>query len=433
MIEFSPTVKQDEFFEAFDDSSLLEIGYGGAAGGGKSYILWALMIIKCVEHPGIRVGLARNTLADIKTNTITSFFEVYKNLGLPEEFYNYNSQAGKITFGNGSMIQFYELRYLPNDPDYVRISGALLTFGCIEEAQGCDQKGKLMFQSRLGRYMNKETGITPKLLMTFNPGMNFLYQDFYLPWVNDDMPNFRKFISAKLSDNKYIGDHYRRNLELTMDEVSKSRLLEGEWDFDSDKTRLLLYNDVLDLYDYPSAYAPHGDYYISADIAFTGDKSIILLWRGLDIIKVIHYTGEEPEKAIIALRDEYKVNPRNIVYDSDGVGKYLKGKLRYSYDFINNGKPLNGGNFDHIKSQVYFKLADNVKNGLIKVMDETLKEDLIQEVYEIKSQPLETIEGKLKVIRKKDVMKALGRSPDISDAMAYRMVFEIKKKVARPF
>lgn len=436
-ILFKPTIKQHQFYEAFRNNQYLEIGFGGAVSGGKSFIAWAIMILESMKHPGIRIGLARNTLADIKTNTMSSFYEVYRSLGLPESFYNYNSQAGKITFANGSVIQFYELRYLPTDPDYVRISGALLTFAVIEEAQGVSEKGKAMLQSRVGRWMNDETGIGPKLLMTFNPGINFLYQDFYLPWKNNEMPDYRKFVPAKLSDNKYQAEGYRRNLELTLNEIDKSRLLDGEWDFDGDKTRLLLYEEVLDLYNFPKTYKPKGDYYITADIAYTSDKAIIMLWKGLDIIKIIHHnpqTDGEIEDVIIKLRDEYNVNPKFIAYDSDGVGQHLKNKLKQSIPIVNNARPLNNENYDHLKSQLYFKLGEVIKEGGIKVLDNTLKSDLIQEVYEIKSQPLETLDGKLKIIRKKDVVAAIGRSPDLSDAMAYRCIFEIKAKpVSRPF
>jgi hypothetical protein len=158
-----------------------------------------------------------------------------------------------------------------------------------------------------------------------------------------------------------------------------------------------------------------------------------LLWKGLDVIEVNHYKGDEPEQEILRLRDKYNVSPRNIVYDADGVGKYLKAKLRGAYDFINNGVPINKENYDNIKSQVYFKLAEVISEGSMKILDLNLKDDLIQEVYEIRSQPLETIDGKLKLIKKKEVSATIGRSPDISDALAYRMVFEIKGMFRRPF
>lgn len=427
---FKPSSKQWEFITDFDNPELREILYGGSAGGGKSYVLWSLILIKIHQYEGIKIGLARNTLADIKRNTIATFWEVVNDWGVDKKTFKYNPIDGKIKFNNGSEIIFYELRYLPSDPNYDRFGGALLTFGCIEEAAGVELKGKNVFKSRLGRWKNEEFGINGKLLMTCNPGINFLYNDFYQPWKRGELEPFRKYIPAKLSDNPFLGEDYRKNLE-SLDLASRARLLEGEWDFDGDKSRLLNYEEVLRLYD--TRNQPEGDYYISADIAFSSDRCILILWKGLEVVKIINYQGDEPDKEIIRLSNDHNVAPRNIVFDADGVGGYLKGKLRQAYDFKNNGKPLNDENYDHIKSQVYFKLAEKIKNEEVKIWDNTLREELIQEVYEIKSQPLETIDGKMKLIRKKDVVSAIGRSPDISDALAYRMVFEIKKRFVRPF
>lgn len=424
--------KQGEFIKAFKNPKYTEILYGGAAGGGKSYILWLLQIINCYQHPGIRIGLARNTLADIKRNTLTTFYEVVNNLKIPHTEYSYNPIDGKIKWANGSVIQFFELRYLPSDPNYDRFGGALLTFGCIEEAAGVDLKGKNIFKSRLGRWKNEEYGINGKLLMTCNPGINFLYTDFYLPWQNNELEPFRYYIPANLRDNKYLGEEYRRNLE-SLDHASRARLLDGEWDFDGDKSRLLKYEEVLQIYEVGDSRPQSENYYLSADIAFSSDKCVLILWSGLHIIKIFNYEGDEPEKELIRIRDIYNVPPRNIVYDSDGVGQYLKGKLRQAIPFVNNGQPLLGENYDNLKSQVYFKLAEKIKDGEVKCFDNTLKEELIQEVYEIKSQPLETIDGKMKLVKKKEVKASIGRSPDVSDAMAYRMYFEIKKRFKKPF
>lgn len=427
MNNFTPTSKQHEFFQTFGDKNILEVLYGGAAGGGKTFILCSLLIFKCLEYPGIIVGLGRNNLSELKSATMTSFYEIFKMFEITD--YNYNSQSGFIKFPNGSEIRFFSLQYFPSDPDYVTLQGQMLTFGAIEEAGGVDVRGKAAFQSRLGRWMNDEYDIQPQLFMTCNPSLNFLYQDFYRPYQKGELEEWRKFIPAFLSDNPYIGTEYERNLKTTQTGINYSRLLLGEWDFDQDKARLLKYDDVLKIYDYPDDYIPEGDYYISADIAFTSDKCIILLWKGLTILEIINYKGEEPELEIIRLRDKYNIDPRKIVYDSDGVGKYLKGKLRSAFNFINNGKPLYKGNYDHIKSQVYFKLSELILDNKIKVMDMKFKEELIQEVYEMKSQPLDSIEGKLKIVRKKDIVKSIGRSPDISDAIAYRMVFELREKV----
>ena len=71
-INFTPSLKQDMIFEYFEDDITTEVLYGGAAAGGKSYGSCAFMLIQCLKHPNIRVGLARNELTTLKKTTIVS-------------------------------------------------------------------------------------------------------------------------------------------------------------------------------------------------------------------------------------------------------------------------------------------------------------------------------------------------------------------------
>jgi phage terminase large subunit len=113
-INFSPSLKQDLIFEYFNDKITTEVLYGGAAAGGKSYGMCALMILQCLQHPTIRVGLARNELTTLKKTTVVSLFEVINDWGLKiDEHYRYNSTSGEITFTNGSKIVLLELKLSP--------------------------------------------------------------------------------------------------------------------------------------------------------------------------------------------------------------------------------------------------------------------------------------------------------------------------------
>lgn len=432
-IQFNPTKKQDELFETFGNENYLEVLFGGAAGGGKSFALWALMILKCIEYPGIRIGLARQTLTQIKNNTITTFYELCTLFNLKEDIhYKYNEMKGSITFFNKSEIKFVELRYLPSDPFYDRFGGALFTFGAIEEAAGCDQKGKEVFSSRLGRWMNDEYSIPPHLYLTCNPGTNFVYSDFYIPWIKGELANHRAYIPALLSDNKYQSKYYADALEKRLGLGNAKRLLEGQWDFDDDRARLMTFENISDIFNIPKHYSPSGAKYITADIAFTGDDCVVILWQGYDILKINIYDGDQPDVYLEQLSREHNVPQENIAYDADGVGKYIKGKLPRAKEIINNSVPYKNENYVNKKAQLNFKLAELVNNGIIKCYDIKYIDRLQQELYEIKSPPLETVDGKLKIVSKAEVKKILGRSPDIADAMAFRMVFEFISKPVMP-
>ena len=428
IINFTPQPKQEIIFKVFGVDRYLEILYGGAAGSGKSYIVWALMVLKAIENPGIRIGFARQTLVQIKKTSMTTFNEVISNFGL-EDYYTYNENKGLITFNNGSVIQFFELRYLPTDSEYDRFGGALLTFGVIEEANGVESKGKEIFSSRLGRWKNDQYNIPAHLFMTTNPGTNFVYHDFYKPFTDGTLAKHRLFIPATIADNKKIGKRYADSLSKRLGKKASARLLAGDWNFDDDKERLFKYEQLANLFNYTPEYhinvlKSNETEYLSADIAFTSDKTRIVHWKGNNIIKVYDYNGEEPDKYLIELSHTLNIKQENIVYDSDGVGKYIKGKLPRAKAFINNGKSTE--NFENLKAECYFKLADEIDN--IKIFDETYKEEIIQELYEFKSKPLSSMENKLGVISKDEIKKQIGRSPDTADAIFIKMSYYIKPK-----
>ena len=423
-ITFKPTPKQDLVFSYFDDEVTTELLYGGSAGGGKSYVLCALMIIKCLEYEGIRIGLARNELTTLKKTTIVSLFEVMNDWGLNNStHYKYNSTTGEITFYNGSKIILMELRNVPSDPNYTRLGGQLLTFGVIDEAGETDEKGKQIFQSRLGRWMNNDYGIKPILLMTCNPSKNFLYREFYKPYTENILEDYKKFIPALITDNPFITNGYIENLNKTLTPIDKQRLIHGNWDYDNDPNALLEYEDILNVFidDKPNIENP--TYYISADIAFTSDNSVIMVWENYVVIDIIVNPVGKIEDEIKKLALKYNVKQQHISYDSDGVGKYLMNYLKNAKGIINNSKPLKNENYENLKTQLYFKLVELIKDNKVKIITNKFNEKITEELSQIKHKPTNNV-GKIYMMNKGEVKRMLGRSPDFSDAMAYRMIFE---------
>lgn len=432
-INFTPSLKQDLIFEYFDDELTTEVLYGGAAAGGKSYGACAFMIIQCLKNPGIRIGLARNELTTLKKTTIVSLFEVINDWGLNvEEHYRYNSTTGEITFTNGSKIILLELRYLPSDPNYTRLGGQLLTFGVIDEAGEVDEKGKQIFQSRLGRWLNPELGLKPFLLMTCNPSKNFLYRDFYLPTEDNTLPQHKKFISALILDNPFINEVYIQNLQNTLSPTDRERLINGNWNYDDDPNSLMDYETILNIFVDKPQVKEKSKTYISADIAFTSDNAVIMVWDDLTLVEIIVNPNGNIEDVIRDKAKEYKVFPQNISYDSDGVGKYLMNYLKSAKPIVNNARALKDENYENLKTQLYFKLAEVINKGELKVVKSSYDEKIIEELQQVKHRPTDRV-GKIAMVSKGDVKRMLGRSPDFSDAMAYRMIFEIKVAATKTF
>ena len=85
-------------------------------------------------------------------------------------------------------------------------------------------------------------------------------------------------------------------------------------------------------------------------------------------------------------------------------------------------------NFANLKTQCYFELARFVNDNKIRFdcQDSTVKNALIEELDVVVQVDLDK-DAKTKIISKEDVKNKLGRSPDYSDAMMFRMFFELLK------
>lgn len=410
-------------FQHFDDDITTEILYGGSAGSAKSYGICALIILKCLQFPGIRVGLARNELTTLKKTTIVSFFEVATAFNLkPDEHFNYNSTAGTIKFNNGSEIILFELSYKPSDPQYTRLGGHLLTFGCVDELGEIDEQGFNIFKTRLGRWKNEQYKIKPIVISTCNPSKNWIYREYFKADKEGSIKPYQKFIKALPTDNPNIPKSYLDNLR-KLPFVERERLLLGNWDFDSSPQALLKHEHILNVWDNVPAET-NINRYISADIAFTSDKCVILIWDEMTVIDIIVSPQGNLEDVILGLATKYSVPNNHICFDSDGVGKFLNNRLRNARPIINNAAPYSKENYKNLKTQLYFKLAEEIKRNKVKIKPESFKSDIYEELALIEHKPSDIV-GKIEMVDKGEVKRRLGRSPDFSDAMAYRMIFEV--------
>ena len=429
-INFKPTEKQHNIFKYFDDNETNEVVYGGSLSSGKSYILCALMVMKCIQYQSIRIGLAREHLTNLKKTTIVSLFEVLGDWGLEaDNHYKYNSQSGEITFFNDSKIILCELAYNPSDPNYTRLGGLLLTFGCIDEAGEINEKGKEIFQTRLGRWKNDELAVKPFLLMTCNPSKNFLYREFYLPNKEGTIKDYQKFIQALPTDNPYVSKDYLENLERTLTPNEKRRLLRGDWEVFDDSEALFTYTDINYLFQYNSLDEDDKQMRLSCDIAFTSDECVFIVWEGKSVQKIIKKDKLDRTTIVDTIKkicSEFKIRYDMISYDADGVGLYLREYFSSGKEIHNGGKPIKDVGYKNLKTELYFKLSEYSKSGILKIKDEMFKSEIYDQLSVIKHKPRQSMDNKIELISKSEMINVLGHSPDIADALAYGMIFHLK-------
>tara|TARA_R100001163_G_C5056002_1_gene192416 strand:- start:108 stop:1436 length:1329 start_codon:yes stop_codon:yes gene_type:complete len=431
IIKFTKT--QEQAIEYLYDKKTTEVLFGGAAGGGKSWVGCAWLILMCVKYPGTRWLMGRSKLDSLKKTTLNTFFEVCESLKINAgQHYNFNAGSNIITFYNRSEIMLKDLFLYPSDRNFDNLGSLELTGAFIDECNQITEKAKNIVASRM-RYKLDNYNLIPKLLMTCNPAKNWVYTQYYRPSKEGKQKEHRKFIQSLVDDNEYISKYYKTQLE-TLDELSKQRLLYGNWEYDASKDNLIEYDAIINLFNQTGI---KGQKYISCDVArFGSDKTIIMLWEGLHIKKIVTLLKSAINDVvdnIKVLQQENQVPLRNIIVDEDGVGGGVKDYLRCT-GFVNNARPLKKENYQNLKTQCYYKLADLINKAQIGIEcnDVSVKNNIIEELEQVRMKDADK-DNKLQMIPKDNVKAIIGRSPDYSDALAMRCYYEIDGNYGRYF
>lgn len=124
--------KQIYALQRLTDQETEEILFGGAAGGGKSWLGCEWLLWNCLAYPGTRWFIGRHHLKQIRESSIVTFRKVCKKHKIPIEWWKYNDQSVHITFKNGSEINAIEMMHKPGDPDFDGFGSTEFSGGWIE-------------------------------------------------------------------------------------------------------------------------------------------------------------------------------------------------------------------------------------------------------------------------------------------------------------
>jgi phage terminase large subunit len=416
------------------DDSVSDIVYGGSKGSGKSYLGCSLIFGDAFIYPGTHYFIARKELNDLRKYTIPSIYEVFKHWGISDRYYNYNGQDSFFTLYNGSRVYLVDAKSLPSDPQFQRFGSMQMTRGWIEEAGEFEEAAKNGLAISIGRWKNEEYNLPGKLLQTCNPSKNYLYYEYYQKHKNGKIEPWKRFVQALPHDNKKLPPGYLEHLERTLNSAEKKRLLEGEWEYDSDPSALINYDRITDCFTNDFEHLK-GEKYITSDLArLGGDKIICAVWDGWRC-KIKWWSKERLNVSggmIEAERLAMGIPKSNVLCDEDGLGGGVVDYEGYK-GFVNNSRPLpnplNFGdeNYANLKSQCYFRLAERINKGglFIDCDDVNVKAQIIQELEQVKQYNMDK-DGKKAVLPKEKVKEVLGRSPDFADTLMMREWFDLK-------
>lgn len=440
--------KQLQAYNRLRDRDTRFILYGGAAGGGKSW-LGCEWLLQCGYNlPGTRWFIGRNNLKDTRESVVVTWGKVAKAHGFTE----YKTNDHGISFHNGSEVIFLDLTFYPQkDPYFERFGSKEFTGGWIEEAGEVNHGAFDTLKSRVGRHLNAEHNLPPKILLTCNPKKNWLYKQFYKPWKAGTLPDDMAFIPALPKDNTYLTSDYMAALRSITNKVRRERLLYGNWEYDDDPDALILYEAIQDGYNNDHV-STSGERFLTVDAAAQGsDLFRVAAWGGFAIIEhssMPKSGGKEIIDLINSMRRKHGVRPGNVVYDADGVGAFIGGKGGFivgAKAFHNGASPLpeiqedpetgkktvvKKPNYENLKTQCSFHMARRINAGgywFKAVTDPTDQETLTEELEQVKERDSDK-DGKIRLKRKEDIKADIGRSPDFSDVIMMREYFELIPK-----
>jgi hypothetical protein len=214
---------------------VLEVFFGGSAGGGKSDAL-LMAALQYVHVPGYNAILFRKTFADL--NLPGSLIPRAKEW-LQGTDATWNENDSRFTFPSGATLSF---GYMRNDEDRMRYRSAEFTFVGFDELTTFSKLQYTYMFSRLRKPKdlsdkNPLSKVPIRMRAASNPG------DRGHLWVKNRFvepmgqradepkdPRQRIFIPSKLEDNPSVdAEAYTLALQ-ELDEATQAQLIHGDWD-----------------------------------------------------------------------------------------------------------------------------------------------------------------------------------------------------------
>lgn len=461
----APTWKQHLAWTKLRDHITEFLVYGGAAGGGKSWLGCEWLLLMATMYPGTKWFIGRQELKQIRKSTIPTLHKVIKWHGLKaDKLFKIDWKDNIIKFHNGSSIDLIELSYKPSDPLYERFGSLEYTGGWIEEAGEVQEDAANMISSRTGRQFNDKYNLLGKTLITCNPKKNWLYYQYYLPNKKKTLAENKAFIQALVEENKYGEKGYIKKLD-GLKGISKQRLRFGIWEYDKDASALIDVEAMARIWGkkhiptkaeveqqlknraITEQEARKIKIRMTVDVArFGADSTVIGIWFGLHVQlrRYINLATTQTSKLVKEFQEIYGVPAHRVIVDGDGVGGGVVDQLNCR-QFINGSSPfpnpvnpafdeqtgdLLPEEYRNLKSQCGFRTADRINDGQITVeiintgldTQEAEESRLTEDMEQVKQKDVDT-DGKRELLPKAEIKKIIGRSTDYYDTISMHELF----------
>lgn len=418
-VEFNLTPKQTEAFEYLNDDQSRYILYGGAKGGGKSFLLslWVLLqvqkLVKLFQlepsHNPPAVGfIGRKQSVDFRKTTL----ETFKRF-VPMQCYDLRKQDGEIIFDNRAKVYFGGL----DSSDTInKFNSAELAFFALDQAEETTREDVSVLRGALRLKINNIQPVY-KELYTANPSDCWLKEDFV-----DRQFDGHVYIPALPTDNPYLPDNYISTLEQAFKHSQPllRAYRDGDWSALKSTNTLLSTEDIKALRGCDFAH-PFEKRCVAVDPATSHDECVIYYMRNYKIEDQLILVGEQDTMKIagqvVAFARKYQV--KDIGGDSIGLGAGVFDRIeelgKFNVYRINSALRTKSEQFRNVRAEIYWNLMQKVLDkSVCYPEDEELRRQLINVTFEVTDSS-----GEIKITEKDKIKKIIGRSPDRADCFAY--------------
>lgn len=446
---------QNIAMESFNDPQVVSIIFGGGAGGGKSFLIGLLCAIACKQYPGTRWGLARKELKSLKQTTLATLIsKVHRTLGISDNDYKLNLLDSTLEYTNGSSILLLDLTAKPSDPEMESLGSLELTGAFVDEVGEVNKKAYDILSSRVNRWLNKEYGLTGKVVASCNPSPGFVRQDYYDKYdalgggriqrwksgnvfVNGErFDAYTVYIRSTVLDNPFIDENYVEGLR-RLPPQERKRLLDGDWNYMDEEDSLfpMALIDKMTVYEVPEIeYDEDGEpidengkpkkfnKFIGIDPSDAGkdDTVLTLVEEGIITEQLEIKSPQGKDDAIgfyiagkvINFAEKHgftKLIARNITLEGNGIGASLRDAMRVLGWNVNVYTATL-----QTRNDGYYQFMIDADASKIKILNTVIEAGML--VRQLAAHRYDLDSGKPRITRKKDLRNLLGRSPDHADS-----------------
>jgi len=208
----APQAEVLRILAAAPEGSTTIIGYGGAAGGGKSNLLANLPYKIALSTPGTSHLVTRQAMVHLKATTLLEFDE---SLDPRCQVKKFDTSPVYRDVRPDSSQDWSRVWFRPMDDWQSLMSTAYNTF-CVEEGQETAERGFLALLTRLRHPASKKWAC----VVGFNPFPSWPVDWFMhneLPReITDDPMTFVHFVPSKIRDNPYLRPGYESFLRASL-------------------------------------------------------------------------------------------------------------------------------------------------------------------------------------------------------------------------